>query len=92
MSTPSQAALTALINERTGAVLQQFAAATQPPPQPTTVAQLAATIDHTLLKPDARAGQIEKLCQEAADYGFASVCVNPTWVPRCAELLAAATS
>jgi len=48
---------------------------------------LAAFIDHTLLKPDATADDIDRICREAADYGFASVCVNPTWVKRCAENL-----
>src|SRR5918993_1936629 len=37
-------------------------------------------IDHTLLKPEATDEDIKKLCQEAASYRFASVCVNPTWV------------
>ena len=41
---------------------------------------LAHFIDHTLLKPDATAADIDKLCDEAAKHGFASVCVNPTWV------------
>lgn len=45
-------------------------------------------IDHTLLKPDATAGQIETLCRQALEYGFASVCVNPCHVARCARLLA----
>jgi deoxyribose-phosphate aldolase len=40
----------------------------------------AGLIDHTLLKPDASDEDIRKLCQEAAQYHFASVCVNPTWV------------
>jgi deoxyribose-phosphate aldolase len=48
---------------------------------------VAAMIDHTLLKPDAARNDIEALCREAADYGFASVCVNPTWVALCAHLL-----
>jgi deoxyribose-phosphate aldolase len=48
---------------------------------------LAKTIDHTLLKPDATQDQIAQLCYEARKYGFASVCVNPTWVELCAELL-----
>jgi len=50
-------------------------------------AQLAKFIDHTLLKPDASREQIEKLCQEAREYGFATVCVNPTWVRTCRDLL-----
>ncbi|MDQ0156012.1 deoxyribose-phosphate aldolase [Robertmurraya andreesenii] len=48
---------------------------------------IAKYIDHTLLKADAQKDQIEKLCQEAREYGFASVCVNPTWVKLAAELL-----
>lgn len=48
---------------------------------------LAGYIDHTLLKPDASAADIDKLCDEAAQYGFASVCVNPTWVRRAATRL-----
>ena len=42
--------------------------------------QVAALIDHTLLKPDATRAEIEKLCREAAEFGFATVCVNPCWV------------
>jgi deoxyribose-phosphate aldolase len=49
--------------------------------------EVARRIDHTLLKPDATLDQIEKLCAEARQYGFATVCVNPTWVRRCSELL-----
>ena len=45
---------------------------------------LAGFIDHTLLKPDATAGDIDTMCAEAIEYGFASVCVNPTWVKRVA--------
>ena len=41
-------------------------------------------IDHTLLKPDATKAEIETLCREAMQHGFASVCVNPTWVATCA--------
>jgi len=48
---------------------------------------VAAMIDHTLLKPDATRADIEALCREAAQYGFASVCVNPTWVALCASRL-----
>ncbi|HWW82897.1 MAG TPA: deoxyribose-phosphate aldolase [Vicinamibacterales bacterium] len=44
-------------------------------------------IDHTLLKPDATRNLIEELCREAAQFGFATVCVNPTWVRLCARLL-----
>jgi deoxyribose-phosphate aldolase len=48
---------------------------------------IAGMIDHTLLKPDATADQIAQLCYEARKYQFASVCVNPTHVKLCAELL-----
>jgi deoxyribose-phosphate aldolase len=48
---------------------------------------VAATIDHTLLKPEATAAQIEQLCKEAAEFGFASVCINPSWVRLAARLL-----
>ncbi|MDI2588167.1 deoxyribose-phosphate aldolase [Psychrobacillus sp. NEAU-3TGS] len=48
---------------------------------------IAALIDHTLLKQDATKNQIEKLCEEAKTYTFASVCVNPTWVNLSAQLL-----
>lgn len=48
---------------------------------------VAAMIDHTLLKADAKKDQIEVLCQEAKEYSFASVCVNPTWVNFASQLL-----
>lgn len=48
---------------------------------------IARMIDHTLLKPDATSDQIAQLCYEARKYEFASVCVNPTHVKLCAELL-----
>jgi deoxyribose-phosphate aldolase len=48
---------------------------------------LAKFIDHTLLKPDANAEDIDTLCAEAIDYGFAAVCVNPAWVKRAASNL-----
>lgn len=47
----------------------------------------ASLIDHTLLKPEASEADIKKLCDEAAQYGFASVCVNPGWVKQAAEFL-----
>jgi deoxyribose-phosphate aldolase len=46
---------------------------------------LARYIDHTLLKPDATVADIDRLCTEAAEHHFAAVCVNPTWVRRCAD-------
>jgi deoxyribose-phosphate aldolase len=48
---------------------------------------VAGMIDHTLLKPEATKQEIEKLCREAAEYHFATVCVNPAWVALCASLL-----
>src|SRR6188474_13539 len=47
----------------------------------------ASLIDHTLLKPEATESDIRKLCDEAAQFGFASVCVNPGWVKKAAEFL-----
>lgn len=47
----------------------------------------ASLIDHTLLKPEATEKEIKKLCNEAIQYGFASVCVNPSWVRKAAEFL-----
>jgi deoxyribose-phosphate aldolase len=57
-----------------------------------TPTQVAALIDHTLLKPDATESDIRKLCAEAREYGFASVCINPSWVPLAAKLLNGAKS
>lgn len=48
---------------------------------------IAGWIDHTLLKPDASNEQIKQLCQEAREYQFASVCVNPVYVPLASALL-----
>ncbi len=48
---------------------------------------IARLIDHTLLKPDATYSQIDTLCDEAMKFGFASVCVNPVYVKRCASRL-----
>ncbi len=53
-------------------------------PQTSDVSRL---IDHTLLKPDVSQDQIAQLCYEARTYHFASVCVNPTHVKLCAQLL-----
>ncbi len=49
--------------------------------------ELAKYIDHTLLKPDASAAQILRICDEAKQYGFASVCVNPSRIALVAEAL-----
>ena len=52
------------------------------------IADMAGFIDHTLLKPDASLADIDKVCDEALRYDFASVCVNGVHVKRCAEILA----
>ncbi|MBN2725451.1 MAG: deoxyribose-phosphate aldolase [Deltaproteobacteria bacterium] len=49
--------------------------------------ELAPYIDHTLLKPDATEAQIRTLCEEARQYSFASVCINPSWVSLAASML-----
>jgi deoxyribose-phosphate aldolase len=50
-------------------------------------AEIAAIIDHTILRADAVSEEIRTLCNEAVQYGFASVCVNPFYVPLCSEIL-----
>lgn len=50
--------------------------------------QIARLIDHTLLKPEATSAEIDELCKQALKFQFASVCVNPFWVPKAATLLA----
>jgi deoxyribose-phosphate aldolase len=64
------------------------AVATRCPPK----AELAKWIDHTVLKPDTTEEVIRTTCQEANQYGFASVCINPTWVPLVYKLLHGHTS
>lgn len=49
--------------------------------------ELAKTIDYTLVRPDATRSEIEQLCDEARENHFASVCINPTWVPLASSLL-----
>ena len=63
--------------ERIGVVLGETA----------TAHDWASLIDHTLLKPEASESDIRRLCEEAARFGFASVCVNPAWVKRASEFL-----
>ncbi len=63
------------------------------PPRPGQLAaptgvEIARWIDHTLLKADATLEQISQLCREAKEYRFAAVCINPTYVPAAARLLA----
>lgn len=57
------------------------------PSAPPSRAILARCIDHTLLKPEAVAAQIDRLCDECLEYGFFAACVNPVWVPRCVARL-----
>lgn len=58
-----------------------------------TTAQFARLIDHTLLKPDATSDEIHKLCREAREHDFLTVCVNPSYVSLCvAELAGSKTS
>ncbi len=56
-------------------------------PDPARVGDLASYLDHTLLKADATANDIDALCAEALAHRFASVCIQPTWVRRAAEIL-----
>jgi deoxyribose-phosphate aldolase len=53
----------------------------------TASADIARIIDHTLLKPDATPMDIQRLCAEAREHGFAAVCVNPVWVKLAAAEL-----
>lgn len=53
---------------------------------------LARRIDHTILKPEATAAQLDRLCDEALEYRFAAVCVNPVWVARCSARFGRARS
>jgi len=54
--------------------------------------RLAAMIDHTLLRPEARAADVVRVCDEALHFAFATVCVAPVWVPLAAGSLAAAAT
>jgi deoxyribose-phosphate aldolase len=50
--------------------------------------ELARLIDHTVLKPETTAEQIDRLCDECQQHGFYAACVNPIWVSRCVQRLA----
>lgn len=52
-----------------------------------TTSEIKRIIDHTVLRADAGSEEVRKLCLEAAEYGFASVCINPSWVSFCKGLL-----
>jgi deoxyribose-phosphate aldolase len=72
------------------ALSQDYEQQLPPPPAPLPVPtgkQIAGWIDHTLLKPEATAAQVKTLCQEASQHHFASVCVNPAYVPLACGLL-----
>ena len=49
--------------------------------------KIASLIDQTLLKPDATKDDIRRLCREAMDYGFWSICINPSYIPLAASIL-----
>lgn len=69
---------------------QEFEHQLPPAPAPLKAPQgkaIAGWIDHTLLKPEATADQVRVLCQEAMQYHFATVCVNPAYVPLACGLL-----
>ena len=55
--------------------------------RPVRLEELAKTIDHTLLRADATAPDVERFCEEAAEYHFAAVCVFPHWVPLATAAL-----
>jgi len=76
-----------LIEQITDEVMARVGGATAAPAQKGAPSGLARYIDHTLLKQEASKDQIIKLCEEAKQYNFASVCVNPSYVPLCASLL-----
>lgn len=79
-----------LVELVTKEVMQALAARPSGPARPAEGSwdrELAALIDHTLLKPDATDAEIVQLCAEARAYTFCSVCVNTSWVARCRDLL-----
>ena len=92
MNTLTQSALDQLLTATIPQILANDLDTVATPSVELTDAALAAAIDHTLLKPEATKSQIRALCQEAANFDFASVCVNPTWVSLSAEILNGAKS
>jgi deoxyribose-phosphate aldolase len=74
------------IADRVRQLLQEQGASGRPAPA-WSLAQVAAYIDHTLLKPEATQADIQRLCEEARRHGFFSVCVNPSYVRQAAALL-----
>lgn len=77
------------LDQRVEQISRQLAAGLVAPPAsvPTGAAALASLIDHTILKPEATRADVLKVCAEARQFGFASVCINPYWVPLVAEAL-----
>jgi len=76
------------------AIADEGAAAVHDPQAPAwdlSRGEIAALIDHTLLKPEASESNIGALCREAVEYGFATVCVNPRWVTTCADAVRGST-
>lgn len=56
-------------------------------PKAAPIPDLARFVDHTLLRPDATRADVERLCAEAREFGFAAVCVNPVWARLAAGLV-----
>jgi deoxyribose-phosphate aldolase len=77
----------ARIAARVRELLQQGGGGAPRQSAPISPDQLVKLIDHTLLKPEATVEEIEKLCKEAVDNNFFSVCVNGSWVPKAKQLL-----
>jgi deoxyribose-phosphate aldolase len=77
----------ARITNRVKEILQQGGGSAAPATHLLPPDKVAKLIDHTVLKPEATAEDIDKLCAEAAKYGFYSVCVNPVWVSKAKQLL-----
>jgi deoxyribose-phosphate aldolase len=75
------------IAERVRQLLQEQGGVAPAAAAPMSLAQVAALIDHTLLKPEATQADIQKLCDEARRHSFFSVCVNPSYVRQAASLL-----
>lgn len=76
------------IGEKNGGIsLNTFNGSTEVLPNGIDINNLAATCDHTVLKPETTKKTLEKFCKEAIEWGFASVCVNPANVKYVASLL-----
>lgn len=84
---PGQDSLIDRITDQVMQELQKRGALTALAQQTPEIPGLAGLIDHTLLKPDARRDDIIKLCREALQYNFCTVCINPGWVRLAADIL-----